>query len=1182
MADPLSILGGFASVIQISQVVVGYIKAVKGANADRQRLLVEIRNTTVLCQTLVDTVDVDADQWMPTLRILSQQEPGPLGQFKKTLERLQNKLAPGSKLKGRLDNIVFALKWPFEQDEFREILVDIERQRSLFSLAMTNDNHRLSLAILHTTQDVAETLNTIRAEQKQQGQASRVLGDNIKRIQNSTDLETLRVRDRENHDRKQLMLSKLTSIDFEATHADISSRRVKDTGHWLLESPAYKSWHDGNSSRVLWCPGVPGAGKTMLASLVIDDLRQSDFASHSRTNDSAKQGVLGVYCSYRNPDTTSILVGSILSQLLSSIEQPPHVNPRDILDRERLYQIFNSILNTYSRLYLVIDALDECADGPALLEHLRELLDLAETNKSAPDVHIFITGRHNVEHEVQRNITPSVRLEISCDDEDVRKYLKQELHGQSQLLEWINGDCDFEIQIIDSIIARVAGMFLLARLYMDILVHLPTKRAVRKALKTLPASVNDTYMDAWNRIRAQRSQQAELGKRILLWVVHATRPLRMQELRYALGVEEGDEELDSEGLIDPAALTSFCAGLVIINEQSSLVSLVHPTTQEFFNERKDDFFPQAQEEMALVCVTYLRMKPFNEEGPLHTPSAFHQRWISNPFLGYAAVNWGLHVGKADTDRCLENSLSLLNHEKVRLAASQALVLNLIGQRDRGTEWPPERDGTGRFDFVVFLGPLHLAAVFGLVKVAQALLQQGIMVDEKDDKKGTALHWALMEKQIDMVVFLLNHGANPDAERNWRPLRRWDAASTYSLPLSIAVAQGDIKAIDALIKKGAEVDKRQSRNDNRTALSTALRARNDKATRFLLDHGANVKNSPQGIRWAALSGTFESLEMLVELGVGPQMIQEALTFASSSGQHEKIRFLLERGANADGAPATDVGKETSNEEENQGEIREIATPLVASISRQYNMGSLKSIYHACFNLLLDSGAYPGRLSYRDYMLGGDNQLFGKGRKTTALLTASYFGQWDMIRTLVERGVEVNFDLGEQNLALKHALLAESHVYDSENADKIPNLESSSLQTRATLQLLISLGADKTLCTKQDQARIDQLINMSVEQMDEMANLQKLVKQPWFGKDMYNPKSFHDRRDELRILIKQGADPALCCTRDQDRIHEFLHWTDEEINALDMEWSERRALSDLEEKGPLGTLVWCQPSESQAAM
>jgi hypothetical protein len=158
MADPLSIIGGFAAVIQISQVVVSYIKAATGAAGERQRLLVGIHATTALCQTLLDTAEIDADQWMHTLQSLSQSESGPLDQFKRNLEYLQKKPAPRKKPKSHLGALTSSLKWPFDQNEIREVVADIERQKSLFHIALTNDNLKLSMAILQTTRDMAETL----------------------------------------------------------------------------------------------------------------------------------------------------------------------------------------------------------------------------------------------------------------------------------------------------------------------------------------------------------------------------------------------------------------------------------------------------------------------------------------------------------------------------------------------------------------------------------------------------------------------------------------------------------------------------------------------------------------------------------------------------------------------------------------------------------------------------------------------------------------------------------------------------------------------------------------------------------------------------------------------------------------------------------------------------------------
>jgi hypothetical protein len=61
---------------------------------------------------------------------------GPLEQFKGALEQLASRLEPskGVKKVGR------ALTWPFQTEEIKEILSTIERQKSLFDLALQNDH----------------------------------------------------------------------------------------------------------------------------------------------------------------------------------------------------------------------------------------------------------------------------------------------------------------------------------------------------------------------------------------------------------------------------------------------------------------------------------------------------------------------------------------------------------------------------------------------------------------------------------------------------------------------------------------------------------------------------------------------------------------------------------------------------------------------------------------------------------------------------------------------------------------------------------------------------------------------------------------------------------------------------------------------------------------------------------
>ncbi len=203
-----------------------------------------------------------------------------------------------------------------------------------------------------------------------------------------------------------------------------------------------------------------------------------------------------------------------------------------------------------------------------------------------------------------------MQLEIRSDENDVRLYLEKSLHDQVRLANWVLESDGFESLIIESILPRLSGMFLLARLYVDLLAQMPTKRRAREALKTLPKGTDAMYEDAWNRICAQKHDQAEMGKKVISWIVCATRALRLQELRHGLAVEEGDKDLDPEGVPDNDSLTSFCAGLVVIDERSKRISLVHPTAYEYFVKNQQDLIPKAHDLIAVACTTYLLMNPF--------------------------------------------------------------------------------------------------------------------------------------------------------------------------------------------------------------------------------------------------------------------------------------------------------------------------------------------------------------------------------------------------------------------------------------------------------------------------------------------------------------------------------------------------------------------------------------------
>lgn len=123
----------------------------------------------------------------------------------------------------------------------------------------------------------------------------------------------------------------------------------------------------------------------------------------------------------------------------------------------------------------------------------------------------------------------------------------------------------------------------------------------------------------------------------------AQRALTTAELQEALAVEIEEPALDKENLSEIDAMVSVCAGLVIVDEESDIVRLVHYTAQEYFERTQSRWFPDAETHIATICVTYLSFDVFGEL--CETYEEFKERKRSKQFFGYAFQNWGIMLVK---------------------------------------------------------------------------------------------------------------------------------------------------------------------------------------------------------------------------------------------------------------------------------------------------------------------------------------------------------------------------------------------------------------------------------------------------------------------------------------------------------------------------------------------------------
>ncbi|KAJ7218728.1 hypothetical protein C8J57DRAFT_1394746, partial [Mycena rebaudengoi] len=62
---------------------------------------------------------------------------------------------------------------------------------------------------------------------------------------------------------REKIIDWLSPLNFFARHADIFGTRQEGTGRWLLEDPRFRTWLL-SPGEIIWCSGIPGAGKTVL------------------------------------------------------------------------------------------------------------------------------------------------------------------------------------------------------------------------------------------------------------------------------------------------------------------------------------------------------------------------------------------------------------------------------------------------------------------------------------------------------------------------------------------------------------------------------------------------------------------------------------------------------------------------------------------------------------------------------------------------------------------------------------------------------------------------------------------------------------------------------------------------------------------------------------------------------
>ncbi|KAK8196846.1 ankyrin repeat-containing domain protein [Phyllosticta capitalensis] len=632
--------------------------------------------------------------------------------------------------------------WPLSSAETKELIGQISEHQKALSAAMVANSFTELLKSLSVQEEIRHGIEGIE-----------------KQLAFNSESEKRILLEKRNQS-----IVKFFRIEAPSLNHDTSLRlRHPGTGQWLIEHEEFKHWLKTPASK-LWLSGIPGAGKTVLAAMVIE---------HCLKQRSPAIAVAYVYCDYlkiESQDPVKIL-GTIATQIANQDEsQNCHrklaefyaecrqLDPPRSPEAHSLGNLVRKMSGDwFDEVRIIVDAIDECGENQIkVIENLIKL----NSSKGSKIKTLFIS---RPEHELKIRLETSyIHIPIAAQNVDLRAYVKTEVETRMRDHRLRIRSPGLKEEIMERLVNEAKGMFRWVACQIEYLCNCTDDEERRQALHDLPPGLSETYERILERVNKKRNPKLQkMVQNTLRWLLYGPK-MKSAALCEALAIKDDSVQLNPEAIPDEEAILIYCSSLVRKSVDGS-IELSHFTVKEFLHttqclQRHDlaSYHLNPTLEMprlARQCLQYLNLTNFNSGVP-QDPEELANRKTSYPFRDVAVEFENFAQGFWNDSSLLELAKKLFDPTRRLnlLSWAQERVIREAIKEDDGALFSDEEElllmETSKFQeftsATVSASPLHFAAILGIPQIIDWLLSQNFEPNQTS-KLGSPVHCALRGK-----------------------------------------------------------------------------------------------------------------------------------------------------------------------------------------------------------------------------------------------------------------------------------------------------------------------------------------------------------------------------------------------------------------------------------------------------